>query len=309
MKIILACSADYMAIPAAMRLKAADMLACVVIPGTVKDRLLPAFLQAGFDRESVHIVYKDTIEATFISLVQAHDASCVFVITFPWRIPEAALAAPINGFINFHPGLLPAYKGADPIFWQLKNREQFGGITVHRMTAVLDEGPVLNMQKMPVIPGETYGMHHVRLGMLAAEMVLNIAEMVRQQQPGTAQDDSIPALYFKKPARSEVTINWATQSAAEIEAMVNAANPKYNGAITRIRHMELSILDVGFADVADAPANVVPGTIVYADALYGPIVACADGKFIKVNTLCMTEGYISGGKFFSLGFGVGERFL
>ena len=168
MKIILACSADYMAIPAAMRLKAADMLACVVIPGTLKDRLLPAYLQAGFDRESVHIVYKDTIEATFISLVQAHDASCVFVITFPWRIPEAALAAPINGFVNFHPGLLPAYKGADPIFWQLKNREQFGGITAHRMTAVLDGGPVLNMQKMPVITLETYGMHHVRLGMLAA---------------------------------------------------------------------------------------------------------------------------------------------
>jgi methionyl-tRNA formyltransferase len=309
MKIILACSADYMAIPAAIRLKDANMLAGVVIPGKLKDRLLPAFLQAGFEKGSIHTVNRDTLEDTFISLVQAYNASCVFVITFPWRIPAAALAAPVYGFINFHPGLMPAYKGADPIFWQLKNREQFGGITVHQMTEVLDEGPILVMQQIPFIPGETYGMHHVRLGVLAAEMVLNIAEYVEQGKNGEVQNDTQHPRFFNKPERGHVTINWTSQSAAEIEATVNAANPKYNGALTRIGNTELSLLDVAFADIADAPKGIVPGTIVYSDAVYGPIVACADGHFLRINTACMTEGYVSGSKLFSMGFGVGQRFL
>ena len=160
---------------------------------------------------------------------------------------------------------------------------------------------------MPVIPGETYGLHHVRLGALTADMVETVANMVANELPAqpTAYE---PAQYFKKPTKAEVTIDWEKQSAEEIEALVNACNPKYNGAFTSIRGMEMSILEVAFANITDPPANTAPGTVIYADALYGLIVACADGKFVKITTVCMPEGYFSGGKLFGLGFGVGARF-
>lgn len=307
MNIILATGADYMSIPAAQKLKNACMLACIVIPGKHKQRLMPAFIQAGFTEDIIYPVYKDDFAQVFINLTAQYNANCVFVITFPWQIPAEVLAAPKFGFINFHPGLIPLYKGADPIFWQIRNREQFGGITVHRMTEELDAGPVIIEHKIPIIPGETYGIHHVRLGITAADIVLKVAEAV-QSGTSTRQDIGQPSLYFKKPTRQQVSINWEQHTAQEIEALVNAGNPKYNGAFTSIRNMQVSILDTSFADITNPPGKTAPGTIIYADALYGLIVACKGEEYLRINTFCMPEGYLSGSKMFTMGFIAGEKF-
>lgn len=308
MKIIFVCSANYLAIPAALRLKNAGMLQCVVIPEQYKETLLPHFIQAGIEQATIHTITKESLEEKLVKLVQDYNADAIFVITFPWKLSEKVLAAPGYGCINFHPGLLPKYKGADPIFWQLKNRETYGGFTVHRMTDIMDEGPVLLEQKLQVIPGETYGIHQARLGALAAEIVLNVADIVRSGSEGIDGKPRDPAIFMKKPVKKQVTIDWQKQGAEDIEALVNASNPRYNGAFTSIRNMELTILEVGFADITDAPPDIKPGTIIYADALYGPIVACADGKFIKINTVCIPEGYVSGSKLVSLGCVAGEQF-
>lgn len=307
MNIILATGADYMSIPAAQKLKNDSMLACIVIPGKHKQRLMRAFIQAGFSEDVIYPVYKDDFAQVIIDLTKQYNANSVFVITFPWKIPSEVLAAPKFGFINFHPGLMPLYKGADPIYWQIRNREQFGGITVHRMTEELDAGPIILEHKIPIIPGETYGIHHVRLGVAAADIVLKVAAEV-QSGTFTQQDTGQPSPYFKKPTKQQVSINWEQHTAQEIEALVNATNPKYNGAFTSIRNMQVSILDASFADISNPPKDAVPGTIIYADALYGLIVACTGGEYLRINTFCMPEGYLSGSKMFAMGFNTGEKF-
>lgn len=308
MKIIFVCSANYLAIPAALKLKNAGLLQCVVIPEQYKESLLPNFIQAGVEPDIIFTVTKESLEEKTVELVRDYDADAIFVITFPWKLPQKILDAPRYGCINFHPGLLPKYKGADPIFWQLKNREPYSGFTVHRMTEIMDEGPVLLEQKLPVIPGETYGIHQSRLGALAAEIVLNVTDIILSGATGVAEKTTEQGLFLKKPDKLQVTIDWQRHGAEDIEALVNASNPRYNGAFTSFRNMQLTILEVGFANITDAPPDIKPGTIIYADALYGPIVACADGKFIKINTVCIPEGYVSGSKLVSLGCVTGEQF-
>ena len=73
---------------------------------------------------------------------------CVFVLTFPWKIPEELFNLAPKGFINFHYALFPKYKGADPIFWQIKNNEKEGGLTIHIMNSELDEGPIILHEKL-----------------------------------------------------------------------------------------------------------------------------------------------------------------
>src|SRR6185312_7032132 len=123
----------------------------------------------------------------------------VWVFGFPWRIPEAILNTPKGGFLNFHFGNVPQYKGADPIFWQLKNGEEKATLVVHRMTADIDEGPVIMQREMQIMKGETYGLFCRRSGYLAAELVdalvndyLNDQLIEKSQEPGGA-------LYLKKP--------------------------------------------------------------------------------------------------------------
>jgi methionyl-tRNA formyltransferase len=307
MNILLICSSDYMAIPAAQKLRDAGLLAAIAVPLKYRDRLLPSFLQSGFDAAGIHAVTRNGLTEELLQLMKQYTIDCAFTITFPWILPQEVLDFPPAGCINFHPGLLPTYRGADPIFWQLKNRETNSGLSVHKMTSQVDEGPMLLVQQMQLIPGETYGMHYQRMGMLVADIVLKVADMVNNNQP-EAPAIMGDAPYMQRPARSQVTIDWKQQTAEEIEALVNAANPKYNGAFTTLRQKELSILEVGFADLNNPPEGVPPGTIVYADALYGPIVACLNNRFLRINTVCLQEGYISGSKLFSMGLQPGEVF-
>lgn len=59
---------------------------------------------------------------------------------FPLLIPDDLLQAPKYGALNIHPSTLPRYKGADPIRHQIMADESHIGVTLHKMTPILDEG-------------------------------------------------------------------------------------------------------------------------------------------------------------------------
>ena len=72
---------------------------------------------------------------------------------FPWRLPRAAFETPPLGILNVHPSLLPAGRGPEPVFWTLRRGERVTGVTVHRMDAGLDTGPIVAQVEMPVPEG------------------------------------------------------------------------------------------------------------------------------------------------------------
>jgi methionyl-tRNA formyltransferase len=310
MKTLLICSSDTIAIPTALKLKEQGLLQAIAIPEKFKTRLLPSFLQVGFSADTILTVTKENLSEKLNSIIINNEIDTVFVLTFPWKIPNEILSIPENGCINLHPGLLPKYRGADPVFWQIKNREINGGITAHLMTDKIDNGPILLIDQLPIMPGEPYGMHCQRIGAFAAQMILKVVALLQTKTTIKYLDiENVPDLYFKRPDKNNIRIDWNHQSAIEIESLVNACNPKYSGAITTIRAMELAIVEVSPADVNNVASDVLPGTIIYADGLYGIIVKCSDGQFLKINIVCMGEGYISGPKLFNLGFRVGETFV
>jgi len=138
MKIILVCSSHYMAIPAAQVLKQHGALSAIAYPAKFNKLLRPAFLQTGFSDQVIFTLTQPGLENELQVLIDHFEATAIFVITFPWKLSDAVLKRPVKGCINFHPGLLPKYKGADPIFWQLKNSEANGGFCVHVMTSAID---------------------------------------------------------------------------------------------------------------------------------------------------------------------------
>jgi methionyl-tRNA formyltransferase len=74
---------------------------------------------------------------------------------FLWRLPREALETPPLGILNVHPSLLPAGRGPEPVFWTLRRGEQMTGVTVHRMDAGFDTGPIVAQAEMPVPEGIT----------------------------------------------------------------------------------------------------------------------------------------------------------
>ncbi len=65
-----------------------------------------------------------------------------FIDAFPGRI------------LNIHPSLLPAYKGLNTHQRALDNQETRHGVSIHLVTAELDDGPVLLQGSYPIEPGD-----------------------------------------------------------------------------------------------------------------------------------------------------------
>jgi methionyl-tRNA formyltransferase len=308
MKIAVVCNSDTLAIPSIQFLKEQHLLAGIGIPEKNNTFLLNSLQVAGMAADTITVFstgsWKESMESWLLEL----NVDAVFVIAFPWKIPTSILNIPSKGFFNFHFGVLPKYKGADPIFWQMRNMENHGGLCIHKMNAEIDAGPIVWQKEMTIIPGENYSMHCMRIGYEAVEELKFLIDHMNRDAIEENIQPEHQGLYYQKPNSEQLKIDWKKQSAPEIEYLVNACNLKYGGASTFLRNKELRILEVSPVDMPPIPEQL-PGTVVHADALYGLVIACREQKFLKINVVHMQEGYLSGAKLFSMGVGIGEQLI
>ena len=79
----------------------------------------------------------------------------VVVACFPWRLPEWLLALPRHGCLNVHPSLLPDGRGPDPVFWAFRWGLRETGVTIHRVDAGFDTGPIVAQRRLAIPPDAT----------------------------------------------------------------------------------------------------------------------------------------------------------
>jgi methionyl-tRNA formyltransferase len=230
----------------------------------------------------------------------------VLVFTLPWRVPATVLNLPPLGFLNFHLAPLPAYRGPEPLFWLLRNGETTGAVTVHRMAAGFDTGPVVLAEPVPIGPGDTYGLHRAHLAGRAAPIALHLLASLRGEAPPLApmvQAEEL-ARYWPRPSLVDVCVHW-TEPAAAIERLVRATNPWNRGGLSTLRGQRLRLLGVTPHPNA-ATGSVTPGTVLHADAAAGIWVACGTSEVLRLDLVALDEGYFTGWQLMQLGVGVGE---
>ncbi|HYF30661.1 MAG TPA: formyltransferase family protein [Chitinophagaceae bacterium] len=256
----------------------------------------------------LHVFPKTNLAAALREWLSSGKPDVVFVFTFPFKIPETVLHIPAKGFINFHFGILPQYRGADAIFWQIRNREKEGGISVHRMTSKLDRGPLYLVHKVPILPHDTYGAHLLNLSLAAIQVVEKLLQLLASPAPPVMEQDESTAVWYHRPALADLLIDW-DKPASDIIALMNAANPWNKGAITYLNQYPIKVIA---ASVRKHPANTgagtKPGTITYIDELYGCYVCCGIGEMLNLDILYCNDSFIAGIQFAKLGITPGLRF-
>jgi len=109
---------------------------------------------------------------------------------YPRKITEPLLSTPKKGFVNYHPGLLPKYKGPTELTEAIKNKEMHWGITVHFMDETYDTGPIIKIKKIelhepPISTQELSAISHYFLFQLFKETIQDIYE---EKLKGTSQN-------------------------------------------------------------------------------------------------------------------------
>ncbi len=289
-------------------LAAAGGLAGVVVPD---GRRASVVAEARRRAERVGVaswtVGRHDLARTVPDLVRAGGADAGLITAFPWILPEAALAAFPLGVYNAHPGLLPAYRGADPLFWQIRRGEAGGGITLHRLDAGVDTGPIVEVVPAPILPWETHGIHAARLEGLVGPLALRLATaLAAGRPPATTPQVATASFPCRRPRADDLAVRWLEDDAASVQRLVNACNGAHDGPRTALGGA-LWKLDV--VTVVPAPdQGIAPGTVVRADVRDGLLVACRGGALLRLDVVTTREGTLTGAHLVALGLSTGARF-
>lgn len=225
--------------------------------------------------------------------IERYKIDVVFVITFPWRIPAPILSLPRLGFFNFHYALLPNYKGAHPIFWQIRNGEPFGGLTIHRMDAGFDSGPIAIQQKVPIAPGETFGMHSRSVPWQTLNAVGQFVQqlfVLGNAIPLTAQQNAehIPS---RRPGIADVSIQWDTMTAKEIQQLVLACNPWNKGAYSFFENTVFKIVQIEIKEHENVyNQKLKPGTVINCSENKTIDIITVDNNIVCIEIISVDEG-------------------
>jgi methionyl-tRNA formyltransferase len=183
-------------------------------------------------------------------------------------LPRPVLAAPRLGCVNVHASLLPRWRGAAPIQRAILAGDAETGVTLMRMEAGLDTGPMLVARGVPIGPAMTAGELHDALAALGAAMVGPAVEDLAAGRLTATPQPEAGVTYAAKLDRAEGALDWR-EDAARLERKVRALNP-WPGVWFEHRGERIKVLK------ATAEPGWAPLGTVVDDALG---IACADGIF------------------------------
>ena len=172
----------------------------------------------------------------FISELRALKPELIVVVAYGQILPQAILDLPPHGCLNVHTSLLPKYRGAAPIQWAIANGDAETGVTIMKMDAGLDTGPILTMRRTPILPADDSQTLHDRLAQLGAELLVETipghaaGKILPQPQPAEG------ASYAAKIKKEDGKIDW-NSPAEKIWNRLRAFTP-WPGGFTFLRSAE-----------------------------------------------------------------------
>jgi len=205
-----------------------------------------------------------------LQLISKDRADLLVVIAYGQILPAEVLAQPRLGAVNVHASLLPRWRGAAPIQRALLSGDQQTGITLMKMDAGLDTGPMLLQKTCSIKLDDTTGTLQHRLASVGAKCLVEGLELMTWGELRAIDQPAEGITYAHKIQKSEANIDWATP-AETIDRQIRAFNP-VPAAFSYLSGQRIKILA---CEVTSVAAQAEPGTLVDIDPA-GLGIATAD---------------------------------
>jgi methionyl-tRNA formyltransferase len=162
-----------------------------------------------------------------------------FVLQFA---PQDFVKVPQHGTIQYHPSLLPKYRGPSSINWPISRGETETGLTIFRPTDGLDEGAVILQKKTPIGENDTLGnVYFERLFPMGVQAMLEAADLVVAGKHREVVQDESQATYEGWFREAEARIHWH-HHVDSIHDLIRGADPA-PGAWTTLGGQKLQLYD------------------------------------------------------------------
>lgn len=207
--------------------------------------------------------------------LQTLQPDIIVVAAFGQILPPPVLELPPFGCLNVHASLLPRWRGAAPVAAAILAGDDTTGVTIMRMDAGLDTGPVLSQRPLAIAPQDTRESLTARLAQLGADLLGDtLPDWLAGNIEPQPQDEAL-ATHAPRLKKEQGLIRW-DQPAIDIARQVRAFY-SWPGAFTHWRGKPLRILRAFAAGEGwqDRTSGMLPGTVIAAPD--GPAVVTGSG--------------------------------
>jgi methionyl-tRNA formyltransferase len=182
-------------------------------------------------------------------------------------LPQAVLDIPRLGCLNIHASLLPRWRGAAPIQRAIEAGDRETGVTIMRMEAGLDTGPMLLAEAMPISEQDTAASLHDKLAGQGARLIVQALHDIERLRPVAQPTEGVT--YANKIDKAEALLDFS-RPAVELACRLRAFDP-FPGAAAML---DGSLVKFWRGRVESGSG--VPGTVLAVDG-GGIVVACGEG--------------------------------
>jgi methionyl-tRNA formyltransferase len=168
--------------------------------------------------------------------------------------------------LNVHPSLLPRWRGAAPIERAMIAGDECTGVSIMRVTAGLDSGPVCAQVTEPILQDDTYGTLAERLEVVGGRLLIEALD----RRPECAEQDEARVTYADKLTADDRLLD-PHRPAVELERVVRALSPHVGAAVQLSDGTRLGVLEARALDGA-GPAR---GEVSLSGSV--PVLGCAVG--------------------------------
>ena len=135
------------------------------------------------------------------------------VASYSQILKPSTIQATKDGFINVHPSFLPYYKGANPIFWQIKDLKDEFGVSVHKINEKIDEGEILAQAKITLT--DIYSANEIltEIAIKGSELLVELIESYNNNGKmesiikGQKVDEADDGFYNPKPVDADFEVS------------------------------------------------------------------------------------------------------
>src|SRR5262245_39092436 len=219
------------------------------VRATAEEKKLPVYQFKSLREKAAH----DALTA-----LKADLGIMAYVLQFA---PDTLVKIPRLGTIQYHPSLLPKYRGPSSINWPIIRGETRTGLTIFRPTEGLDEGPIVLQKECDIGPDETIGdVYFNKLFPMGVKAMLEAADLVFADKHREIVQDEGKGSYEGWCRDAEARIHWA-HHVDFIYNLIRGCNPA-PGAWTTLNGKKLQIFDARkrvfhrFADVTGKVGEV-----------------------------------------------------
>ncbi len=194
----------------------------------------------------------------------------IVVAAFGQILRQDVLDLPPHGCLNIHASLLPRWRGAAPVAAAILAGDDVTGVTIMRMDAGLDTGPILAQREEPIRPDDTRATLGERLAQMGAELLVETlpAYLAGNLLPRPQPEEG--ATYARQLRKEDGLLDWS-RPADELARRVRAFTP-WPGPFTTWRGRRLKVL-------RSAPLPAWRG-----ETPPGTVIALADGVAVATGT-------------------------